>query len=88
MTPDGRPWSQMTDEEHRDYPGDFEAQWGQGTTTLHSEEHLAQSDVGVVMIRRLMRQQIKAVQNGESTLGVSFDKAEETVEIPAGIVFR
>jgi len=33
---------------------------GQGPITLHSEEHLAASDRGVVMFRRLLRQQIEA----------------------------
>jgi phenylpropionate dioxygenase-like ring-hydroxylating dioxygenase large terminal subunit len=88
MTPDGRSWSQMTEAEQRDYPGDFEAQMGQGTTTLHSEEHLAQSDVGVVMLRRLMTQQIKAVQAGEDPLGVSFNEADATVEVVSGTFFE
>ena len=35
-----------------DFPGDYEAQVGQGPITLHSEEHLVTSDQGVVMLRR------------------------------------
>jgi phenylpropionate dioxygenase-like ring-hydroxylating dioxygenase large terminal subunit len=88
MTPDGRSWSQMTEEEHRDYPGDFEAQWGQGTISLHSEEHLAQSDVGVVTLRRVMKEQIKAVENGGDPLGVRFDESEATVEVISGNFYR
>ena len=33
-----------------EFPGDYEAQIGQGPITLHSEEHLATSDQGVVMV--------------------------------------
>jgi len=33
-----------------------------GPITLHSEEHLATSNRGIGMLRRLMTQQIKAVQ--------------------------
>ncbi len=88
MTPDGKSWSQMTESEHQDCPGDFEAQWGQGTTTLHSEEHLAHSDVGIARLRRLMAQQIKAVQDGDDPLGVTFDETEVAVKIVSGNFFR
>jgi phenylpropionate dioxygenase-like ring-hydroxylating dioxygenase large terminal subunit len=87
MSPDGRGWSKLTEDEHQDYPGDFEAQIGQGCTTLHSEEHLTQSDVGVAMLRRLMKEQIKAVQDGKDPLGVKFDEDDATVEVLSGAVF-
>jgi hypothetical protein len=51
---------------------------------LHSEEHLAASDRGVVMFRRLLRQQIEAVQAGRDPLGVTFDPARATVTVEAG----
>jgi phenylpropionate dioxygenase-like ring-hydroxylating dioxygenase large terminal subunit len=88
MTPDGRGWSQMSEAEHQDYPGDFEAQWGQGTITKHSEEHLAQSDIGIVMLRRLMQQQINAVKGGAVPAGVTFDPKDEVVHIVSGNFFR
>lgn len=84
MTPDGRFWSQMTDEEHQDYPGDFEAQVGQGAITLHSEEHLVQSDIGIGILRRLLRQQVTAVQEGKDAIGVAFD-GSDVVEVVAKI---
>ena len=65
-------------------PHDYEAQVGQGAITLHSEEHLAASDRGVVMFRRLLRQQIEAVQAGRDPLGVMFDPARATVQVEAG----
>jgi hypothetical protein len=54
------------------------------TLTLHSEERLAASDRGVVMFRRLLRQQIEAVQAGRDPLGVAFDTACATVQVEAG----
>ena len=57
----GQIWSEMSEEEHQRFPGDWEAQVGQGPISLHSEEHLAPSDRGVRMARRLLREQIEAV---------------------------
>ena len=56
----GKFWWDMNEEEHRAYPGDYEAQVGQGPITLHSEEHFGQSDRGVVMVRRMLREQLDA----------------------------
>ena len=52
-------------EERRREPGDYEALTGQGEIAVHAAEHLASSDKGVIMLRRLLREGIKAVQNGE-----------------------
>jgi phenylpropionate dioxygenase-like ring-hydroxylating dioxygenase large terminal subunit len=84
MTPSGKTWSQMSEEEHQDFPGDFEAQSSQGTITLHSEEHLAQSDQGVVMLRRLVLQQIAAVSKGKDPAGVAFSEEAAPIRIAAG----
>jgi nitrite reductase/ring-hydroxylating ferredoxin subunit len=87
-SPNLRPWSQMTDDERQRFPGDWEAQVGQGPITLHSEEHLATSDRGVGMLRRALQQQIKAVQEGRDPAGVIFDPAQELVRVEAGNFFR
>jgi phenylpropionate dioxygenase-like ring-hydroxylating dioxygenase large terminal subunit len=84
MTPDGKTWSQMTEAEHQCYPGDFEAQSSQGAITLHSEENLAQSDLGIVMLRRVMAQQIKAVADGKDPVGVSFTEDRALIRVAAG----
>jgi nitrite reductase/ring-hydroxylating ferredoxin subunit len=84
----GRTWAQMTPEEHQDTPGDFEAQFGQGAISLHSEEHLATSDRGIVMMRRMLRAQIKVVAQGGDPLGVAFDPERATVKVPSGNFFR
>ena len=80
-------WSEMTEEEHQREPDDWEAQLGQGRITLHSEEHLATSDKGVVMLRRLLRQQIRRVQEGGDPLGVGFDPQQPVQRAGAGNFF-
>ena len=87
-SPNLRPWSKMTEAERQKYPGDWEAQVGQGPITLHSEEHLATSDKGVSMLRRALLQQIKAVQEGRDPAGVNFDPAQELIQVEAGNFFR
>jgi nitrite reductase/ring-hydroxylating ferredoxin subunit len=66
------------------YPGDWEAQGSQGPITLHSEEHLATSDRGIVMLRRLFQQQLNAIAEGRNPLGVAFEPGQELVQLEAG----
>jgi nitrite reductase/ring-hydroxylating ferredoxin subunit len=47
-------------------PGDYEAQESQRPIAVHRLEHLATTDGGVIMTRRLIREGIRAVQRGES----------------------
>ncbi|MFM9971648.1 MAG: Rieske 2Fe-2S domain-containing protein [Burkholderiales bacterium] len=81
---DDTTWSDMSEEQHQTYPTDWEAMASQGSITLHSDEHLASSDKGVVMLRRLMRQQIRLVQEGGDPMGVSFDPAKTVNQVGAG----
>ena len=74
----------MTPAERRDAPNDWEAQIGQGPITLHSEEHLASSDRGIIMLRRLLARQVDAVAAGQDPIGVSFDGAAAFVRLEAG----
>lgn len=60
----GKTWFQLDAEGHQRFPGDYEAQVGQGAITAHSEEHLATSDRGIAMFRRLFRQAVKDVAEG------------------------
>lgn len=80
----GKLWSELTEEEHQRFPGDWEAQTGQGPITLHSEEHLATSDRGIVRLRRLLAGQVAALAKGEDPLGVHFDEASAYVRLEAG----
>lgn len=86
---DGRPkpWIEMTDAERREWPGDWEAQLGQGRITLHSEERLATSDQGIVMLRRFLREQIQVVMDGGDPIGVSFDPDEPPAKVDSGNFF-
>ncbi|MFT7650025.1 MAG: phenylpropionate dioxygenase-like ring-hydroxylating dioxygenase large terminal subunit, partial [Candidatus Poriferisodalaceae bacterium] len=67
---DGKTWPELTEEEHQRFPGDYEAQVGQGDVTWHNQENLAASDRGVGMIRHVFRQQVRAVADGEQPVGV------------------
>ena len=80
----GKSWFELTDEEHQRFPGDFEAQVGQGAITLHSEEHLVSSDRGVVMLRRLLEKEAKRVADGESPMGTVPSTETCRVELEAG----
>ncbi len=51
----------------------------QGPVTDRSEEHLAVSDEGIIHFRKLLREQIEAVQKGESPLGVIRDPEKNEV---------
>ena len=82
--PGGKSWYDMTAEEHQRFPDDYEAQTGQGPITLHSDEHLATTDQGVVMLRRLMLQQVAAVAEGRDPAGVSFDESAPPFASHAG----
>ena len=71
--PGGKLWAEMTEAEHRAFPDDYEAQVGQGPITLHSEEHLASTDKGLVMLRWMLMKQVEAVAEGRDPVGVRFD---------------
>ena len=79
-----RSWFELSDEEHQRFPGDYEAQTGQGPITLHSEERLASSDRGVSMVRRQFKQQVQIVADGGDPAGVEFDEANALISIEAG----
>jgi nitrite reductase/ring-hydroxylating ferredoxin subunit len=80
----GKLWEELSEAEHRAFPGDYEAQVSQGPITAHSEEHLASSDRGIVMLRRLLQRQLEAVQQGHDPAGVAFDASTGPVHFDAG----
>ncbi|CAN5401455.1 aromatic ring-hydroxylating dioxygenase subunit alpha [soil metagenome] len=83
-----KPWSQMTIEERQDAPGDYEAQSTADGLSLHSEEHLATSDVGIAWQRRLLTQEIEKVARGEDPIGVAFKVGDEVIHVPSGNFFE
>lgn len=80
----GKLWEELTDAEHQRFPGDYEAQVSQGAVAWHSEEHLASSDRGIVMLRRLLQRQIDAMREGRDPVGVGFDPEAPPVKFEAG----
>ena len=80
----GKSWFELDAEGHQRYPGDFEAQVGQGAITLHSDEHLAASDRGVVMFRTLYRRAIRAVECGEDPPCTWRNEADALIHLQAG----
>jgi len=84
----GKFWWDMTEQEHQQFPGDYEAQVGQGPVTLHSEEHFGQSDRGILMIRRMLTDQLEAMAAARDPIGVSFEENAPPVEFEAGNFIR
>ena len=82
---DIRPGSylQRTYEERQRKPDDLEAQEGQRAIAVHALENLAHSDTGVVMLRRLLREQIKAVADGHDPINTVRDPSANH-RIPTG----
>jgi hypothetical protein len=80
----GKTWADLSPEEHQRFPGDAEAQVGQGAITLHSEEHLMSSDQGVSMLRILLQKQVDIVAAGGDPIGVAFDDSGAYVKFDAG----
>jgi nitrite reductase/ring-hydroxylating ferredoxin subunit len=80
----GKLWEELTEEEHRRFPGDYEAMVGQGPITLHDEEHLATTDTGIVMLRRFFQRQLDAVAAGRDPVGVVLDESAAMVDFEAG----
>jgi phenylpropionate dioxygenase-like ring-hydroxylating dioxygenase large terminal subunit len=61
---DDRPYA-----ERQRFPADFDAQSSQRTIAVHALEHLASTDRGVIMLRRLVREGIEAVAQGGEPAG-------------------
>jgi phenylpropionate dioxygenase-like ring-hydroxylating dioxygenase large terminal subunit len=80
----GKLWEELTEAEHRRWPGDYEAMVSQGTKPAHSNWNLAGSDRGISMLRRLLRQQVDRVAAGHDPAGVGFDPTAAPVKFEAG----
>lgn len=64
--------------ERQRHPGDYDAQSSQRTIAVHALEHLASTDRGVIMLRKIVRDGIRAVLAGETPRGLGL-KARETI---------
>ena len=81
---EGKNWEDLTDEEHRRMPGDYEAQVSQGSISIHAEEHLVSSDRGVMLLRKKWRKQLRALEAGQDPLGVARGAGETMITTTAG----
>ena len=84
----GKLWEELTEAEHQQFPGDYEAMVSQGAIARHSEEHLATTDRGIVMLRRMLQKQLEVVAAGGDPAGVSFDPDVPPVAFTAGNVLE
>jgi hypothetical protein len=80
----GKLWEELTPDEHQKFPGDYEAHSGQGEIAVHANEHLGQSDAGIVMLRHFLKKQVDAVMEGKNPVGVSFNKNDLPIVLEAG----
>jgi nitrite reductase/ring-hydroxylating ferredoxin subunit len=63
-------------EEKQRKPDDMEAQEGQRRIAVHALENLAQSDIGVALLRRTLREAVRALQNGQDPQNLIRDPAQ------------
>jgi len=70
---DDRPYA-----ERQRQPADFDAQSSQRRIAVHDLEHLASTDRGVIMLRRIVRDGIRAVARGEDPAGLGHGKIIRT----------
>lgn len=82
--PNDKDWRDLTEAEHQRFPGDWEAQTSQGPITLHSDEHLASTDEGIAMLRRLLARQLKIVAEGGDPAGWTQTPGEELIDSESG----
>lgn len=76
----GKQWRDCMSEELQRFPGDYEAM-KDIPAAAHSGEHLAGSDRGIVMLRRILKREMDKVSRGEDPIGVSFDSTEPAREV-------
>lgn len=80
----GKLWSELSEEEHQRMPGDKEAIVSQRPIAVHALDHLASSDRGVIMVRKMLKHEIEATRHGVDPKGVIRDSAEDLVATRAG----
>ena len=57
-------------EERQRFPADYDAQIGQRVIARHGLEHLATTDRGVILMRKTLRANIRAVRDGHDPKGL------------------
>jgi phenylpropionate dioxygenase-like ring-hydroxylating dioxygenase large terminal subunit len=80
--------AERTYEDQQRHPGDYEAQVGQGPIAIHALEHLAATDRGVIMFRRMLRTGMRAVAAGRDPLGIVRDAGHAILTYTNNTVVR
>ena len=74
--------------ERQRFPADFDAQSSQRTIAVHALENLASTDRGVIMLRRIVRDGIRAVARGGDPLGVDRPEGKIVRTFTQDVVLR
>ena len=80
---DDRPYG-----ERQRFPADFDAQSSQRTVAVHALENLASTDRGVIMLRRILRDGIRAVARGRDPYGTKWPEGKAIPTFTQDIVLR
>jgi hypothetical protein len=82
-TPSPGSFLERSYEERQRKPDDLEAQEGKRPIAIHALENLAHSDTGIVMLRRLLREQLQRVEQGVDPINTMRDPSANK-RIPTG----
>jgi nitrite reductase/ring-hydroxylating ferredoxin subunit len=94
LTPEqvGRPGFGQSDDrpydERQRFPADFDAQSSQRTIAVHALENLASTDRGVIMLRRIVRDGIRAVARGRDPDGTRWPEGKTIPTFTQDVVLR
>ena len=80
---DDRPYA-----ERQRHPADFDAQSSQRTIAVHALEHLGSADRGVIMLRRIVRDGVRAVARGADPFGTGGPEGKTIRTFTQDIVLR
>jgi nitrite reductase/ring-hydroxylating ferredoxin subunit len=74
--------------ERQRFPADYDAQSSQRPIAVHDLEHLASTDRGVVMLRRIVREGIRTVARGGDPFGVDWPEGKVIRTFTQDLVLR
>jgi hypothetical protein len=74
--------------ERQRFPADYDAQSSQRPIAVHDLEHLASTDRGVVMLRRIVREGIRTVARGGDPFGVDWPEGKAIRTFTQDLVLR
>lgn len=75
-------------EEGQRHPGDYEMMMSQGKIAIHAYENLTSTDYGVIGLRQLYRECIRAVREGRDPMGIHRDGTKLRVRTQNTIISK